>query len=320
MARRFINQLGEHETVREVFLVGNKQLRQNRNGNLYLQMQLSDRTGSVNGMMWNANDHIASTFKNGDFIEIQGTSQFYNGAMQIIVNSLETAKEDSVDHEDFIFVSQQDVESFVAEISELLRGMQNPHLRNLAETFLADEEFMKKLSLAPAAVKHHHAYHGGLLEHVTNLMKVAHAVAPFYPAVDHDLLLMGAFLHDLGKIEELTYQRDLAYSDAGQMIGHLVMGVELVDRKTAEAEKLTGEPLPAALVTRLKHMIVSHHGKYEFGSPKLPMTYEAVALHLLDDLDAKIHQFQQIVDGDVNEDSNWTVFQPSLGRKLFKGS
>lgn len=320
MTRRFINQLGDGEQVREVYLVGGKQLRQNRKGNLYLQMQLSDRTGSINGMLWNANDRIASTFHNGDFVEIEGTSQFYNGAMQIIVNNLEPAKENTVNEDDFIHVSREESEAYINQIRELVQTIENPHLRNLMDIFLADEEFMNRFSRAPAAVKLHHAYHGGLLEHVANLMRVADAVAVFYPQeINKDLLVVGAFLHDIGKIHELSFERDLGYTDEGQMVGHLVMGISMLEKRLAEVEQLTGETFPEPLAIQLKHMIVSHHGKLEFGSPKVPMTYEAIALHLLDDLDAKIRQFQQVIAGDVNEDSNWTVFHQGLHRKLYKG-
>ena len=320
MSRQFINQLGDGEPVREVYLVGGKQLRQNRKGNLYLQMQLSDRTGSINGMLWNANDRIASTFNNGDFVEIEGISQFYNGAMQVIVNAVEPAKEDTVNEEDFIYVSREESETYLNQIRELVQSMTNPNLRNLMDTFLGDEAFMKQFTRAPAAVKHHHSYHGGLLEHVANLMQVANAVSAFYAnEIKRDLLVAGAFLHDLGKLKELLYQRDLGYTDEGQMIGHLVIGVSMLEKKIVEVEKLTGEPFPETLAIQLKHMIVSHHGKLEYGSAKVPMTYEAVALHLLDDLDAKMRQFHQIIEGDANEDSNWTVFHPGLQRKIYKG-
>jgi 3'-5' exoribonuclease len=144
-------------------------------------------------------------------------------------------------------------------------------------------------------------------------------VAPCYPQIDRDLLLMGAFLHDLGKIEELRYDRDLAYTDEGQLIGHLVMAVGMLEGKLVEQEKLSGEPLGAETVLRLKHMIVSHHGEYGYGSPKLPMTLEAVALYCLDNLDAKVNAFQKLLRDDPNVDSPWTAFHANLDRKLFKG-
>jgi 3'-5' exoribonuclease len=181
-----------------------------------------------------------------------------------------------------------------------------------------DEQLMAEFTAAPAGIKAHHAYRGGLLEHVVGLMEVCGAVARFYPEIDRDALLMGAFLHDIGKLRELTYERDLSYSDEGQLIGHLIIGVDILERKVRETEKLSGEAFPEQLLLRLKHMIVSHHGEYEFGSPKLPMTLEAIALHYLDNLDSKIHSIGQVIREDANVDSNWTPYQALLGRKLFK--
>ena len=318
MGRRFINLLGEHEAIKEVFLVGGKQLRQNRNGDLYLQMILSDKTGALNAMLWNANDHIANLFENGDFVEIDGKSQIHNGSMQIIVKGIDKVEASSINEEDFIFISQDDVARLTQELSTILRGIEDPNIRNLAECFLADETFMTGFTRAPAAVKNHHAFHGGLVAHVVNLMRVAQAVAPFYPNVDTSLLVMGAFLHDIGKIDELQYARDLGYSDEGQLIGHLVMGVSMLEKKLHEAENLSGEAIPQETALRLKHMIVSHHGRYDFGSPKVPMTPESIALHLLDDLDAKINQFENILNDDANA-GHWTAYHPGLGRKLFRG-
>lgn len=318
MSRRFINELGEHEAVKDIFLVGGKQLRQNRNGDLYLQMVLSDKTGTLNAMLWNANDHISNRFENGDFVTIDGKSQVHNGAMQIIVNRIDKAKPESVNEDDFIFISKEDIAQLTQELSTILRNIEDLNIRNLAECFLADEQFMKSFSRAPAAVKNHHAFHGGLMAHVVNLMKVAQSVAPHYPNVDTSLLVMGAFLHDIGKIDELHYERDLGYSDEGQLIGHLVMGVSMLERKIEEAEKLAGESFPRETALRLKHMIVSHHGRYDFGSPKVPMTPEAIALHLLDDLDAKINHFENILNDDANPGA-WTSYHPGLGRKLFRG-
>jgi 3'-5' exoribonuclease len=320
MSRRFISQLGERESVDQVFVVADKQLRTNRQGNFYLQVRLSDRTGSVTGMMWNASDKIYSSFDNGDYVHVQGTSQFYNGSMQMIVNQIDRALDRHIDEADFMTLGPSAIDRLAGRLAEMLRSMRSCPLRNLAECFLMDEEFMAAFTSAPAGIKNHHAYRGGLLEHVISLMEVALVVAPRYDGLDPDLLLMGAFLHDAGKIRELTFERDLAYSDEGQLLGHLVIAVGMLDDKVREAEKLSGEEFPQELLLRLKHMIISHHGEYEFGSPKLPMTLEAVALHYLDNLDAKMHSLSQLMREDPNTDSNWTTYQANLGRKLFKGS
>jgi 3'-5' exoribonuclease len=318
MSRRFVSQLCEHESIDEVFLASEKQLRTNRNGNLYLQVRLSDRSGSVTGMLWNANEGLYASFENGDFIRVRGTTQHYNGVIQLIVNKIDRESTHKVNESDFVTLSVSDVDSLVRELTERLRGIRNYPLRNLAECFLIDETFMGKLTTAPAGVKNHHAYRGGLLQHVVSLMKLVSLVAPHYPQLDPDMLLMGAFLHDIGKIEELTYERDLGYSDVGQLIGHVVLGVGIVEEKIRATEKLAGEQFPEQFRLRLQHMILSHHGEYEFGSPKLPMTLEAVALHFLDNLDAKIHSLGQIIRDDVNSESTWTPYQSAIGRKLFK--
>ncbi len=320
MDRRCISQLGPQETVQEVFLASDKQLRANRNGNLYLQVELSDRTGSISARMWNASESVHLSFDNGEYVRVEGNTQIYQGAIQMIVKSITRVRADEVDPADFVPLAAVDIDRMALRLGELLRAMENPHLRNLAECFLMDDDFMRKFTRAPAGVKNHHAYHGGLVEHVVSLMEVVDRVVDCYPAVDRDLLMMGAFVHDIGKINELSYERGFSYTDEGQLIGHLVMAVGMLDAKAAEAERLSGEPLPTELLLRLKHMVVSHHGTYEFGSPKLPMTLEAVALTQLDNLDAKLHSFQQQMKEDPNLDSSWTMYNPSLGRKLFKGA
>ncbi len=320
MTRRYINQLTERDAIDQVFLVADKQLRANRNGNLYVQLRLSDRSGSLTGMLWNATDAIYNSFENGCYLRVQGTTQLYNGALQMIVTRIERVDAATVDEADFVTVRSAELDQLAARLAELLRGMKNVHLRNLAECFLLDEAFMAKFTAAPAGVKNHHAHRGGLLQHVVSLMEVCAVVAPLYPEIDADLLRIGAFLHDAGKVDELSYERDLGYTDEGQLIGHLVMAVSMLKDKVREAEKLSGEAFPRELSLRVEHMIVSHHGEYEFGSPKLPMTLEAIALHYLDNLDAKIYSVGQMLKEDMNSDSPWTSFNQSMGRKFYKGA
>ncbi len=319
MTRRFLNELGERENVCETFILGEKQLRHNRNGNLYLQMRLADRTGAVNAMMWNASETSANDVENGDYVKVEGTTQLFNGAIQVIVTGISKVDVADVDEEDFIQISSELTEKLTNELKEMLRGMKSQELKDLAECFLADESFMRKFQRAPAAIKNHHAYLGGLQEHVVSLMQLCAQVSAHYPPVNDDQVLFGAFMHDIGKIDELAYQRDLAYTDEGQLIGHLVMGVSILQEKLREYEEKHGKPFPPELGLRLQHMIVSHHGKYEFGSPKVPMTLEAVMLHYLDDLDAKINSLNQLMIDDANLSSQWTPYYANIGRKLFKG-
>ena len=319
MARKYVRELTDGEAVDQVFLASEKQLRTNRNGNLYLQVRLSDKTGSLTSMLWNAHQRHYDCFENGDYLNVKGTSQVFNGNMQVLAKEVAKVSSADVDEADFITLSDGVVESMLARVAELLRSISDSNLLTLAECFLIDETFMKGLRSAPAGVKNHHAYRGGLLEHVLSLMEVVTLIAPRYPDLNADKLLMGAFLHDIGKIRELTYEPDLGYSTQGQLLGHLVQGVTMLNEMVAQAEKQSGENFPEDLANQLRHMIVSHHGTQEFGSPKVPMTLEAIALHHLDNLDAKLHSVKQLIADDVNTDSPWTVYHPSLGRKLYKG-
>jgi 3'-5' exoribonuclease len=319
MPRRYASELTHQESVDQVFVANDKQLRPNRSGNLYLQVDLSDRSGSIAARVWNANETLYKSFDNGDYVRVEGTAQLYHGAMQIIATKLRKVDPDEVDEADFAPLPAVAIDKLMLRLGEMLRGMSDPALQTLAECFLMDEALMAKFTMAPAGTKNHHAYHGGLLEHVVNVMEVVSAVSPYYPQINRDLLLMGAFLHDLGKTEELGYDRGLSYTDEGQLIGHLIMAVAMLDKKLAEAEKLSGESVPVETVLRLKHMIVSHHGEYAFGSPKLPMTLEAMALCCLDNLDAKLNTFSRLMQDDPNVDSPWTTYYANLERKLFKG-
>ncbi len=320
MARRFIQQLADGDAIEDVYLVTDKQLRANRNGNLYLQIELRDRTGSISARLWNAGEHLFRSFDSGDFLLARGKVQLFQGALQVILSHIERSETEKVDLVDFLPHTEHDVTKLLERLRATLMRISNPHLRALAECFLMDDEFLRAFSRAPAGVRNHHAYLGGLLEHVVTLLDAAERVAPLYPEVDRDLLLMGVFLHDVGKVRELSYGRTFSYTDEGQLVGHLVIGIEMLNEKAARVPDLTSEVFPLELLLRLKHMILSHHGAYEFGSPKLPMTPEAIALTCLDNLDAKVHSFTRDIREDRNQTSAWTPFNQSLQRRLFKGT
>ena len=319
MTRRYVNQLINGDSVDECFLVTDKQLRANRQGNLYLHLELRDKTGSVGARLWNATEGMARSFEPGDYLHVRGKTQIFQGALQIILSHVEPADPSRIEPEDFLPQSTQNAARLTARLRELLFSMGNPHLRALVECFLIDEEFVRKFTTAPAGIKNHHAYQAGLLEHVVTMLTAADRISDLYPDVDRDLLMAGIFLHDIGKVDELSYDRAFGYTDEGQLVGHLVMGVEMLRDKVERTTDLTGEPFPRELLLRLKHMIVSHHGTHEFGSPKVPMTLEAIALHHLDCLDAKLHTFAREIRDDPCRDSSWTAFQQNLGRRLFKG-
>jgi 3'-5' exoribonuclease len=319
MARRFVHQLQDGDSIDEVFLATDKQLRANRNGNLYLQLELRDRTGTISARLWNAGEHLFRSFEGGDFLLIKGKVQLFQGSLQMILSHLERIDTEKVDLGDFLPHTEQDVSKLFERFRGVMLKLGNPHLRALVECFLMDDQLVRDFCAAPAGIRNHHAYIGGLLEHVVTLLDAAERLLPIYPDVDRDLLLAGIFLHDIGKVRELSYARAFAYSDEGQLVGHIVIGVEMLNEKVVRAPDLTGEPFPAELLLRLKHMILSHHGTYEFGSPRLPMTPEAVALHYLDNFDAKVHSFTRDIRDDRNQTSAWTPFNPSIQRRLYKG-
>jgi len=318
--RRSIEDLTDGENLDEVYLVGEKQLRANRQGNLYIQLQLRDRTGSIDARLWNAGEALFRSLHEGDFVQVRGKVQLFQGSLQIVLNNLECIGPERIDLADFLPHTDKDVGQLQQTLRSTLMKVGNPHLRALVECFLMDEAFLRNFCRAPAGIRIHHAYIGGLLEHVVNMLEVAERLLPLYPKVDRDLLLLGVFLHDIGKVREMSYERVFGYTDEGQLVGHLVIGVQMLNDKAQQVSDLTGEAFPRDLLLRLQHMIVSHHGSYEFGSPKLPMTPEAIALHHLDNLDAKVHTFVRDIEEDKNNATSWTPFSQSLQRRLFKGN
>ena len=318
MGRQYINQFSEGESINQVFVANGKQLRPNRQGNLYLQLTLSDKSGSVNAMQWNANQSVYDSFENGDYVIIKGTTQLFNGNLQIIVQQLKKADESRVDEADFVTLTNENIGQLIVQLRQFVDSISHPQLQSLCQQYLDSKDIMEKFSQAPAGVKNHHAYQGGLIHHVVSLMELAESVVQHYSEVDRDLVLAGVLLHDLSKTDELAYERSLEYTDEGQLVGHLVMGVELLGKQIDQWEANQGMTFPNDIAIQLKHMIVSHHGQYDFGSPKLPMTLEALVLHMIDNLDAKVHQFSHAMDSEANPGDNWTPFIPTLGRKLYK--
>jgi len=316
--RRYINQLKENEKISEVYAVSEKQLRPNKKGNLYLQFNLSDKTGSITGFIWSVTDVSAYDFENGDYIRAEGTTQRFQGTLQLIATRLTKVPSDSVDSTEFARLQIVDVSKAQNRLRELLRSITDPSLRNLADCFLIDDTFLAQFSKTPAGIKLHHAYSGGLLEHSLQMMETAVRIAELYPVLNRDLLLMGAFVHDIGKTKELAIGNELYYTDQGQMLGHSFLGVEILNEKIAEAEKLAGEPFDAETAMLLKHMLISHHGTYENQCTKLPMCLEAITLHFIDSIDSKIAECRKYILDDPNAGSLWTNYIPAIERKLYK--
>ena len=269
--------------------------------------------------MWNAGDNLFRSFDNGDFVQVEGKVQNFQGSLQVILSFLEKVEPQKVEVADFLPHTDYDVAKLFERLRTYLLKLANVHLRGLAEAFLMDDVFIRGFMTCPAGVKLHHAYVGGLLEHVVTMMDIADRLVAFYPGTDRELLLVGVFLHDAGKVRELTFTRAFGYCDEGQLIGHIQIGLEMLDKKIQDVVELMAEDFPRELLVRLKHMIISHHGTLEFGSPKVPMTPEAMLLHQIDLLDTRMHMTLREIKDDRNSPSAWTPYNPTLGRRIYKG-
>lgn len=319
MPRRFVSDLKDGEIVDDVFLVADKQLRANRNAALYLSVDLRDKSGMMNGRMWNVSEESCSGVQSGSYVRARGKVQLYQGTLQLILTHCDPVSAASIDPVDFEQIPSVKIDQLFEELRTVLLGFENTYLRTLMECFLVDQVLMHALTETPAGVKAHHAYPGGLLEHLVTLLRSAEKMCEVYTDIDLELLQAGVFLHDIGKTRELSCESGFNYTDEGQLLGHLMIGVEMLTEKIRRVSELTNEPFPQELEWRLKHMILSHHGTYEFGSPRLPMTPEALMLHTIDNLDAKLHEFTRAIQDDPNSGSHWTLFIPRLDRKIFKG-
>jgi 3'-5' exoribonuclease len=279
-------------------------------------MFLCDRTGQLNGRMWQATETIYNALPNPGFVHIQARSELYQNNLQIIINNISVVDSGKVCIEDFLARTEKDTEQMFKEVSKVAGKIKNAQLKSLVEEFLADKELMEKFRTAPGGVKLHHNYLGGLLEHTHNMLGVAEAILPFYPQVQPDLVLAGILIHDMGKTEELSYDMAFSYTDSGQLIGHITKTLLMLHKK-AETLAAKGKEIDKAILDSLGHIILSHHGQYEFGSPKLPATPEAFMVNYIDDLDAKIGQVTIAIENEGG-DSNWTSWQNALQTKLYR--
>ena len=319
MARQFVSDVQDGDSFEDVLLVRGKQVRLNRNGERYLQLDLNDRSGSIGARYWNATDDDIRKFEPGDYLSVVGKVQLFQGQLQMIVHQFHRADLGRVDPTDFIPSTPKSMEHLVNDLRSSMDRITDPAQRAIWQAFAADGEFFDRFCRAPAGIRNHHAYLGGLLEHVVALLKLIDRIADLYPQLDIGLLKLGAFLHDAGKIREMSYDATFSYTTEGQLIGHIVMGVEMLEAKLGIAAELLGVAVPEVLVWKLKHLILSHHGSYAYGSPKLPMFPEAAALHHLDDFDAKVHNFTHTIANEGGADGEWTPYDPQLGRRLFTG-
>jgi len=308
----WINEIKEDDQVRGQYLVKVKRTGSTKKGELFLSITLSDRTGEVEAKVWERAEDLSRLFNEGDILDIEGYASSYRGQLQLILSDLRAVE--GIEEPDlFLEVTSQDVSKMTGQLREILRGIVHPQIRALVDGFLVDRHFMALFKKAPAAKSFHHCYIGGLLEHTLSVCQMARMVAEHYPDLDKDFLLAGAFLHDIGKVRELGFGGLIEYTDEGRLLGHLILGVSMVD------EKLAGlADFPEEISSRLKHLILSHHGEYAFGSPKRPKFLEAFALHLIDDLDAKMNGLKRFMDRD-RQGGNWTDFNRLFERYFLKG-
>lgn len=318
-ARRNISTLQPGDRVDdEVYRVAVKELRTTTTGSLYIHAILADGTGEILSRMWSASQSLFDSMPEGGLLHFRGRVESYRGMRQFVIDGMRAVEPGTVRPIDFLPHTTFDVDAMWSRVKEILRSVKNPDLLALLAKFIRDEDFAARYRQAPAARHNHHAYVGGLLEHTLNLLELALRITPRYPEVSLDLVLTGIFLHDAGKIAEMNYETNFDYTTEGLLIGHIVLAVVWVHERAKEIEQETGRPFPADLLNVLKHIILSHHGKYEFGSPKLPAIPEAVIVHYLDNLDAKVNMMLHDIAADPDATSAWTAYNKAIESRVFK--
>jgi 3'-5' exoribonuclease len=302
------------ERIHDIFLVADKYLAYSQKGTPYLNLRLKDCTGEVEGKIWDQAMEWDQKFRKGDLVWLQARALNYRDTLQFTIQDLRTVRSDEYDPLDFIPSATRPAADMIAELTAFVDKVTDPDYHALLNAFFKDEGFFRLFQRAPAAKGFHHVYLGGLLAHTLSVVHLLDLVAGHYPSVNRNLLLTGGVLHDIGKVSEYSYDLLIDYSDAGRLIGHIIIGLEMLDAKIA---LLKGFPEQKAM--ELRHILLSHHGALEFGSPKRPKTLEALIVHHVDDLDAKVNAFQEFIHSSRDESSDWTQFHRLLDRFLYKG-
>jgi 3'-5' exoribonuclease len=312
MKTAYVTDLLSEQSVTSFFLVHEKEVRNTREGRAYLRMELGDRSGTIEARMWDQFDVIARDINRDDFVKVQARVEVYKNKPQLALVQVRVAKPEEIDLADYLPHTKCDVGKMWVELHAYAGSIGNPWLNKLVTQMLAEPELARCYKRAPAAKVMHHAYIGGLLEHVVSICGMAKQAAGHYDELDLDLLLTAAILHDVGKLDELCYERAIGYTTPGQLLGHIVMELETVSRAI---DKMEGFPPP--LKTVVQHLLISHHGQYEFGSPKLPMIREAMVFHYLDDLDSKLAAVR-VALATPSGDDEWSAYSGALGRRFLK--
>ncbi len=313
MKSPYVNELEINKPVTAFFLVHSKEVREKKTGEPYLSLLLADRTGKLDAKMWDNVAEVMDTFERDHFVKVKGLMQLHLNRPQLTIHKLRIVDDSEVDFADFFPASSRNRDQMWAELRATVANIGDIHIRGLLDALLDDEDIARRYRLAPAAKTIHHAYLGGLLEHVLSLCSLCRLTASHYPNIDVDLMMAGAVLHDIGKIHELTYDRGFGYSSEGQLLGHMIIALRMISDKL----RLVPE-FPAGLRTMLEHMVISHHGKLEFGSPKLPLFPEALLLHYLDDMDSKMECMRYMIEGDRQSDGCFTTYNTALERTVLK--
>jgi 3'-5' exoribonuclease len=301
----------ENKVITSQFVVVSKQIKAKKNGEPYLSLTLGDRSGSIDAKMWDNVEEFLNAFEQDDFVKIKGLINKYNNRWQLTIHKIRKVGDSEVQFDDYLPKTTKDIDELWRTLGGYVDSMQNPQLKELLQLFMNDEEIAKAYKCAPAAKTLHHAFIGGLLDHVVSLYSSCDLIVRNYPMVNRDLLFTGVFLHDIGKIHELTYARSFGYSTEGQLLGHMIIELEMLHKKIALIPDFSPE-----LKILIEHLIISHHGQYEFGSPKLPMFPEALMLHYMDDLDSKMEAMRAQFEREAENESPWTSYNPSMARPL----
>ena len=320
MKKIFVDELSVGSEIDSIFLVRDKKLATTKNGRPYLDVNLIDKTGKIAAKLWEKRDdqgyveRVYESFGKNDFVRVSGRIESYREKNQLNVDRIELVDAEDVELSDFLPTGERNPDEMVKEFLKINSEIKNPHIKKLIGSFFKDNDFMSKFKTAPAAKKLHQAYLGGLMEHTLNLVNMAVALADYYAFVNRDLLICGTLLHDIGKMEELDYARSFDYSDTGRLLGHIFIGAEMVKKKI---DKIDG--FPKKLSDMILHMILSHHGEFQFGSPVLPAIPEAIILHQIDNMDAKVWGFLGEMDRSIDLDGNWTKYSNVYERFIYKG-
>jgi 3'-5' exoribonuclease len=305
----------ENKIITSNFVVVSKQIKPKKSGEPYLALTLGDRSGQLEAKMWDNVEEVLNAFEQDDFLKIKGLVNKYKNRFQLTIHKLRKLGDTEIDFSDYLPKTSRNIDELWQTLTGFVVSFQDPHLKSLVQAFMTDPEIAAAYRSAPAAKTLHHAYIGGLLDHVVSLCRSCDLVCKNYPQVNRDLLLTGVFLHDIGKIHELAYNRSFSYTTRGQLLGHMIIELEMLQTKL---ELLPD--FPAELKTLLEHLIISHHGEYEFGSPKLPMFPEALLLHYMDDLDSKMEAMRAHFEREAELESPWTSYNASLGRPLLNSA